>query len=533
MLLKIGKFELSLGAKPPVKASGITNRQASQILASYDAAQTNASNIQHWAQVDNLSADEAASPQVRELIRNRARYEYDNSSYLKGITKTERNYIVGTGPRLQIKIPAEINDLTLTNGKRVRGNIHRSQLIRLAKRVETAFKNWAREIKLSQKIRLIVNTRIKDGEVFTILTTRRKNWNIISLDLRIYEAQHVCSPFTAMADPLNVDGIKLDIDGYPETYSFLKDAMTQEYINVPAKYVIHFFGEERPQQHRGISETAAGLSTFAQMRDYTVSVLGASRLAAAMAMICETVTPLESSDGVHPKIAGKIDEDIAAFEFMPIQNNGINFMPSDTKLKMIQAEQPTNTYPDFKAEMVNEYGRGRNMPYNLAAGNSKDYNYASGRLDYQFFDKNNTIEKDDLELDVINPIYAAFHAELSLDPDFALLRDLGGILPYSWIWDGVPPVDQLKAANAQGKELQNGTTTEAIEAARKGLDWEDVQEQRIAELANKKRLIEKAGLTVEEASALNALSAKADSNQENDDEKDEQNKPPPTKRGKR
>ena len=126
-----------------------------------------------------------------------------------------------------------------------------------------------------------------------------------------------------------------------------------------------------------------------------------------------------------------------------------------------------------------------------------------------------------MELDVIDPIYAAFYAELSFNPDFALLRELGGILPYSWIWDGVPPVDQLKAANAQGKELQNGTTTEAIEAARKGLDWEDVQEQRIAELANKKKLIEKAGLTVEEAGILNNLTAKADltEEKEEDDEK--------------
>jgi hypothetical protein len=226
-------------------------------------------------------------------------------------------------------------------------------------------------------------------------------------------------------------------------------------------------------------------------------------------------------DGEAPKTVGKLDEDIEAWEYMPVQNAGINIMPADTAVKMLKAEQPVNTYPDFKGEMVNEYGRGRNMPYNLAAGNSKDYNYASGRLDFQFFDKSNTVDKDDLELDVIDLVYAAFYEELSLLPEYALLRELGGMLPFYWIWDGLPPVDQLKAANAQSKELQNGTTTEAHEAAKKGLDWEDVQEQRVAELANKKRLIIAAGLTVEEAAMLNAMTAKADST-ENEDKKDDE-----------
>ena len=51
----------------------------------YDAAATTTDNRRHWANADGLSADAAASPDVRRTLRNRARYEVANNSYAKGI----------------------------------------------------------------------------------------------------------------------------------------------------------------------------------------------------------------------------------------------------------------------------------------------------------------------------------------------------------------------------------------------------------------------------------------------------------------
>ena len=50
------------------------------LRARYDAAVTNANNRRHWANADALSADAAASPQVRRTLRNRSRYEVANLS---------------------------------------------------------------------------------------------------------------------------------------------------------------------------------------------------------------------------------------------------------------------------------------------------------------------------------------------------------------------------------------------------------------------------------------------------------------------
>ena len=67
------------------------------IRARYDAAQTTEANRKHWANADGLSADAAASPEIRRILRNRTRYEAANNSYAAGIVATLANDVVGTG----------------------------------------------------------------------------------------------------------------------------------------------------------------------------------------------------------------------------------------------------------------------------------------------------------------------------------------------------------------------------------------------------------------------------------------------------
>jgi capsid protein len=70
------------------------------VRAKFDSAQTNADNRRHWANADGLSADAAANPEIRRILRNRARYEVANNSYARGIVLTLANDVIGTGPQL-------------------------------------------------------------------------------------------------------------------------------------------------------------------------------------------------------------------------------------------------------------------------------------------------------------------------------------------------------------------------------------------------------------------------------------------------
>jgi hypothetical protein len=73
-----------------------------RVVAKFDSAQTTAENRKHWANADGLAPNAAVNPEVRRILRNRARYEVANNSYAKGIVLTLANDTIGTGPRLQM-----------------------------------------------------------------------------------------------------------------------------------------------------------------------------------------------------------------------------------------------------------------------------------------------------------------------------------------------------------------------------------------------------------------------------------------------
>jgi capsid protein len=124
------------------------------------------------------------------------------------------------------------------------------------------------------------------------------------------------------------------------------------------------------------------------------------------------------------------------------------------------------------------------MPFNVAAGNSSSYNYASGRLDHQTYFKAIRVEQSHIEDLILDRLLAAWFDEAALIPGL-LPADLGPIiaLEHTWFWDGQEHVDPAKEANAQATRLANHTTTLAFEYARQGRDWEDALRQRAKELA--------------------------------------------------
>jgi capsid protein len=73
-------------------------RSARFVRAKYDSTMTSDHNRRHWAHADGLSANAANIPEVRRVLRNRARYEVANNSYARGIVLTLANDVIGTGP---------------------------------------------------------------------------------------------------------------------------------------------------------------------------------------------------------------------------------------------------------------------------------------------------------------------------------------------------------------------------------------------------------------------------------------------------
>ena len=140
-----------------------------RVRGKFDSAATNEDNRRHWANADGLSADSAASVDVRRTLRNRSRYEVANNSYARGIVLTLANDVVGTGPRLQMLL-----------GDGADGTVNQA--------IEREFAAWARAVDLAGKLRTMRMAKSVDGEGFAVLTANPMIDSPVMLDVQLVEA---------------------------------------------------------------------------------------------------------------------------------------------------------------------------------------------------------------------------------------------------------------------------------------------------------------------------------------------------------
>lgn len=463
------------GSRRPVRLSDAAARsdrrwvvrRGQRLEGGYDLAETNDDNARHWAKADGLSADAAASPERRRIMRNRARHEVANNSLARGIVLTLANDTIGTGPRLQL--------VAGDASPEVRAGLNR---------IEHDWAQWAAATGLAEKLRTMRMARTQDGEAFALLVTNPALPTRVKLDLRLVEADQVTTPDLYWATPNHIDGIVFDAAGNPSQYHVLKQhpgaaaAMFQaDYDRIPASQVVHYFRPERPGQHRGLPELMPALGLFAELRRFTLAVIAAAETAADYAAVIKSTGPAVEQAAVE------------AMETVELERRMATVLPEGWDLGQIKAEQPSTTYPMFKREILNEIARCLNMPYNIAACNSSGYNYASGRLDHQTYYKSIDVDRHAMATQILERVFAAWLREY--------LADASGISPsdidlthyeHTWFWDGREHVDPGKEASAQAMRLANHTTTLAYEYGRQGRDWEQELRQRSRELAMMRQL---------------------------------------------
>ena len=467
--------------------------------ARYDAAQTTTDNSKHWANADGVGPDASTAPSIRAILRNRSRYECENNSYAKGIVRTVANDCIGTGPRLQMLLPNKNQNA----------------------KIERFFSVWSHHIDLARKLRRMRMARLVDGEIFAIMSDNLKLKTEVKLDLRLIEADRITTPYGMNTgyDPNEVDGIVYDEFDNPVSYTIYSYksgdySLPTQFDRVPAEIVIHWGNIERSGQHRGIPEITPALPLFAQLRRYTLAVLAAAETAADFAAVFYTDLPNNMPE----------DMNSPAFDIVELEKRMGMFLPAGWKLDQIKAEQPTTTYSEFKKEILNEIARCLNIPFNVAAGNSSGYNYASGRLDHQVYFKSIKVDRRDTENQILYPILLAFLSEAMLYSDFSFLRryitaaaSLDEI-PHQWFWDGQEHVDPGKEASAQQTRLLSNTTTLAAEYAAQGKDYEVELRQRASEI----KLMKELGIE-SPAKKIGSPVNKKKADDEDEDEKDEEN----------
>lgn len=445
----------------------ITRRKRSAALAaSYDAAQTNVDNRQHWAATDALSPNAAASLQARKVLRERARYEVTNNSFAKGIVLTVANDTIGTGPRLQM-------------------------LRKSNKQIEQDWRQWCCDTRFCSKLRTMRVAKLVDGEAIGRYVNNRA-LPLVTLDIRLHEADEMSDPwysdFTNQMAFEYVDGLKLDENGNPIAYHILDQHPGGQYLGFSGSswdgkwydrsQVIHLYREDRPGQRRGVPELTPALPLFAMLRRYSLSTLAAAETAADFAAVLKTDSPSFTPDDIQ-----NVDPGVS----FPIRRRTIMSLPFGWEIQQLKAEQPATGFKEYRDAVLNEIARCLNVPFNVAAGNSSGYNYSSGRLDHQVYHRAIDIERSETVERVVDPTFVRWLREyLSIKSGIRQSDiDLSQYL-HRWYWDPKPHVDPEKEANAKIALWDKGLMTDDEFLMEEGIDPESHYE-KLAEMIERRK----------------------------------------------
>jgi capsid protein len=442
------------GRGPAVQTTALSPH----IRGRFDSQYTTDENRRHWALADGMSVDASASWLVRRTLRVRSRYEFHNNSYLMGICRTVANYVVGTGPRLQMLTPdKKLNAL-----------------------IETLWNDWAKEIRLADTLWLMRLARLYNGESFALLRTNPRLVCPVKLDVFQVEADQVSSPlfglYPAQYPDQHFDGVVLDPYGRPLEYHVLRQhpgaygafvILGYQFDAWPARYVLHDYKRIRPGQQRGIPELVPALSLIAKLRRYTDAVVAAAETAADIALAVETQGPADPTDDSTA---------MNAFDTVEFRPRMGTVLPDGYKISQIKAEQPTTTFDMFANMLLREICRCLDLPAIFASLDARDANMSSAYVVTQPFARSIEVDRAGYNLQ-LDRILDEFLTEAIRVPG-ALPGELPNEFPHHWMWPSIGNhADPDKVASAQQIRLSSGTTSIPREFAKDGLDWEAEQEQ--------------------------------------------------------
>lgn len=460
------------------------------IFAAFDAQMTTTDTARLWTNVDGLAMDSLATPSNRKIWRDRCRYERTNNSYLMGICNTVADYVIGTGPKLQMLIP----------GQKA-----------MNREIELLWSEWAAETRLTEKLRTSRVARFDSGEMFFLQRHNPNLYHPVKIDLAAIESEQVSSPdlHGFGGDERNHDGVIVDESDHPVQYEILRRhpgstrglAYGTQADVWAARYVLHDFRPIRPRQYRGVPEVLPAIRVFAEIRQYCEAVIAASETAADYSILIKTGgPPLDPS------------EDTTAGDFIPVDRRMATVLPQGYDATQLRAEQPTTTYAEFLLQKLREAARLIGIPSMFITMDAQEANMASAYVIMQPFAK--AVQADRLHYELLlDRIYDQF---------ITILIRLGKISPdvwtsinrfsHGWRWPSVGQhADPAKVANAQQARIELGISSRSIECASEGKDYEEIEAETAKEF----------GMTVDELrrakreKQFGESTAKGDTNESN------------------
>jgi capsid protein len=312
----------------------------------------------------------------------------------------------------------------------------------------------------------MAHAMLQDGEAFAVMQNNpelsvSRNANV-QLDFLPIEADQVQTPYLPFQERGYIDGIRFDEFGNILWYDVLPSHPCSNNhgnwdppVRVPPSQMLHWFKQERPDQHRGIPVGTSTLNTGAAGRRFREATLAAAETAADFTLMLESELSASEEPFVEPSI-------------LDIEKRMMTALPRGVKAHQLEAEHPNAQYEAFNRTVLSEEGRPFSMPYNLTACDSSNYSFASGKLDVLCFWSEMDVIRCDADEFVLDRLFASWWRE------WTILGSFRNVPPdHQWDWPPKPTIDAVAEATSNDMRLKNGTLTLRQAYSDQGMDFED------------------------------------------------------------
>jgi len=244
--------------------------------------------------------------------------------------------------------------------------------------------------------------------------------------------------------------------------------------------VLHLYHQDRPGQSRGVPMMSTQLDLINHIERYVEAEVVASRSAACNAWVVKTPDPFSSAAA---NTAMTQQNAYGSYDKIESQSPGaVHYLQPGQDIDTFKVDRPGTQFEGFLTVMQRRFGTAWGLPYELIAKDFSKTNYSSARAAllqaYRLF----RYRQSWLARKFCQPVWEWVMQESAakgiLPVDVAtLVKHQSLLLGAHWVPPGWEWVDPMKEASAAEKSMGNYLSALVEEAARRGLNWEQILEE--------------------------------------------------------
>lgn len=415
------------------------------------------------------------------LLRARSRDIIRNDPHAAGMVETWVQQIIGTGLKPQSRIDAKALGISPLEARD------------LGRQIEEVYDEWAEctdvtgQLTACELQALQLRQIFENGDVFIIPrqmpVTSERLWGLAA---EIVEADRITTPAKELTNYNIREGVEVGSMGEPTAYFIKKThpgdilGFKQDFVKVPPlstdgrRQVFHLFRTMRPGQSRGSPALSAALRTFRDMSQYMQAELTAAKVTACYALFIITQDPYGMAEQATARTEN--GRQVEMLEPGLIRRLGIG-----EDIKDFSPNRPATAFDPFLVRCIRAIGVSISTPYEIAAQDFSQTNYSSGRMALTEVRRIYTYFQWWLARKFCQPFFVRLIEEAVLTGRLRIRDYFARQRLYTrafWGGQGWAWVDPQKEVGASRDALDSNLTTLAQELSSRGLDWEEVLDQR-------------------------------------------------------